>query len=596
MPSPTSWSGAANVSLTGLQEIDALLSGTKWANTAVTYSFPGYGASWSTSTTTGYGPSNSGSEPWSPSFAPVSDIDQTAFSLVLQQWDNPAGLQFLQVADTPANVGDIRAAFSYQSSLANAQAWATSPGSSSYAGDIWFNSIGSSANNPWTAGSYSYFAALHEIGHALGLKHPFYEAGSASTILSAALDSQSYTVMSYSAKPGDATTSFSFYPTTPMLLDIQAIQSLYGADYSHHAGDDIYTYTDAATYHETIWDGGGSDTIRYSGYRDAAIDLRAGHGSQIGTPVYIQSAGGANLYAANNIWVAYGVTIENAIGGQGNDTLTGNAANNILEGNAGNDTALFSAAYTNCVITYSGNLGGYRVASLADGVDLVYGVETFAFADQSIAASNLNLAASIAGGAGNDRLAGSAGSHIIDGGGGLDTVAYAGARSGFDIARFGTGYLVSDRNGVEGVGELINVERLVFADSQVALDIDGAAGQAYRLYQATFNRAPDIPGLTNWVAHMDAGMALTQVAGLFTQSDEFRIRYGSQPADADFITALYANTLHRMPDPGGFEYWANQLTALVMTRPEVLVGFSESAENYVNVVGAIQNGITLDLA
>ena len=33
-----------------------------------------------------------------------------------------------------------------------------------------------------------------------------------------------------------------------------------------------------------------------------------------------------------------------------------------------------------------------------------------------------------------------------------------------------------------------------------------------------------------------------------------------------------------------------------MSRPEVLVGFSESVENYANVVGTIQNGIILDLA
>ena len=383
------------MSLTGLQEIDALLSGTRWANAAITYSFPGYGASWSTSTVTGYGPTNSGSEPWSLSFAPLSASDQTAFSLVLQQWGYPANLQFSQVADTPANVGDIRAAYSYQSDMANAQAWATSPGSSSYAGDIWFNSISSSAANLWTPGSYPYFAVLHELGHALGLKHPFYEAGSASTILPAALDSLSYTVMSYSAKPGDATTYFSFYPTTPMLLDIQAIQHLYGTDYGHRAGDDTYTYTDAATYHETIWDAGGLDTIRYSGYRAAAIDLGAGQGSQIGVPVYVRSAEGTNLYAANNIWIAYGVTIENAAGGYGNDTLTGNAGDNLLEGNGGNDTlnggagndtlnggtgndtALFSAAYANCVISYSPATDSYRVASIADGVDLLYGIEAF---------------------------------------------------------------------------------------------------------------------------------------------------------------------------------------------------------------------------
>jgi len=419
--------------------------------------------------------------------------------------------------------------------------------------------------------------------------------------------------MSYSAQPGDATTYFSFYPTTPMLLDVQAIQFLYGADYGYRADDDTYAYTDAATYHETIWDAGGSDAIRYSGYRDAAIDLRAGQGSQIGTPVYVQSAAGANLYAANNIWIAYGVAIENAAGGYGNDTLTGNDGDNLLEGNdgddtlnggagndtltggAGNDTALFSVAGANCVISYSPATGSYRVVSVADGTDLVSGIETFAFAGQNVAASSLTLAAAIAGGAGNDRLPG-AGSNIIDGGEGLDTLVYAGSRSGFDIVRLGDGYLVSDNAGTEGASELAGIERIVFADSQVALDIDGIAGQAYRLYQAAFNRTPDTPGLTHWVAYMDTGMTLTQTAGLFIQSAEFQARYGNHAADTDFITALYANTLHRTPDPDGLAGWMNLLAAQTMTRPEVLIGFSESAENYVNVVGAIQNGIALDPA
>src|SRR3989338_10750389 len=195
MPSPTSWRNDTNVSMIGAQTIDALLGGTRWASLNLTYSFPGYGATWSTSTTTGSGPSVSGAEPWNVSFAPLSVSQQTYFAAALQQWANVANLQFSLVDDTSANVWDIRAAFGYLSSYAGAQAWSTTPGSSATAGDVWFNRIGSSATNSWEPGSFSFFTVLHELGHVLGFKHPFYEAGSSGAVLPSSLDTSQYTVM-----------------------------------------------------------------------------------------------------------------------------------------------------------------------------------------------------------------------------------------------------------------------------------------------------------------------------------------------------------------------------------------------------------------
>ena len=82
-----------------------------------------------------------------------------------------------------------------------------------------------------------------------------------------------------------------FHPTTPMVLDIAAVQYLYGANTHYHAGDDTYTFNDANNYHETLWDAGGTDTIRYDGTISALIDLNPGDGSFIGQPVYVQSNG-----------------------------------------------------------------------------------------------------------------------------------------------------------------------------------------------------------------------------------------------------------------------------------------------------------------
>ena len=388
MPSPTSWSSVVPVGLTGSQTIDALLYVARWESSTITYSFPGIGSIWSTSTTTGYGPSNGGKEPWSLSFSPLSTSDQIAFKGALQKWSNVANLQFSQVADTSSNVGDIRAAYTYQNAHANDQSWAYLPANAASAGDIWFNVIGTSAANYWTAGSRSYFAVLHELGHVLGLKHPF----EGTNQLPPSLDSESYTIMSYAAQPGDNSTQFSFNPTTPMQLDIAAIQQLYGANYSYQSGNDTYSFSDSATYHETIWDGGGSDTIQYTGSRTATIDLREGFGSKIGTPVYVQNSSGATLYQADNIQIAYGAVIENATGGSGDDVLTGNAGGNVLDGRAGADkmdggagidTARLGGKSSDYfLVTYATSLmviPGTEAARLLDGVDTLNDIELLSF-------------------------------------------------------------------------------------------------------------------------------------------------------------------------------------------------------------------------
>ena len=65
--------------------------------------------------------------------------------------------------------------------------------------------------------------------------------------------------------------------------------------------------------------------------------------------------------------------------------------------------------------------------------------------------------------------------------------------------------------------------------------------------------------------------------------------YGANPNDAQFVDALYANVLHRTPDAAGYDFWMHSIQ--LVSRAQVLVDFSESAENQAQVIGAIQNGI-----
>lgn len=194
------------------------------------------------------------------------------------------------------------------------------------------------------------------------------------------------------------------------------------------------------------------------------------------------------------------------------------------------------------------------------------------------------------GNSGNDYLKGGSGNDILDGGAGTDTTVFTSNRSNYNVTKTTLGYTVSSNS--EGIDTLFGIERLEFADKTIALDIDGNAGQAYRLYQAAFARNPDNGGLKYWISQMDNGATLEQVSTGFLASNEFKSVYGSNPTIDLFLGNLYQNVLHRTPDAGGFDYWSNQIKNGLINE-QVLIGFSESNENVANVIGVIQTGIEI---
>ncbi|QGZ39623.1 von Hippel-Lindau disease tumor suppressor protein [Pseudoduganella flava] len=200
-------------------------------------------------------------------------------------------------------------------------------------------------------------------------------------------------------------------------------------------------------------------------------------------------------------------------------------------------------------------------------------------------------AAPLTGSAAADRFRSTEVNDSFDGGAGVDSVAYAGKHGDYTITRNGNGWIVTDDTGADGSDLLANVERLTFADSHVALDIDGTAGQVYRLYQAAFNRVPDLPGLGAWIESMDRGLNLEGVANGFLHSPEFAQRYGAQPTNAALVNGMYQNVLHRAPDAGGQAHWMNLLETHTIDAAGLLIGFSESAENKAALIGVIGAGI-----
>ncbi len=182
-----------------------------------------------------------------------------------------------------------------------------------------------------------------------------------------------------------------------------------------------------------------------------------------------------------------------------------------------------------------------------------------------------------------------AGNQNYDGLDGIDTAVYAAASSGFTVTRTNLGFTVIDNVGNKGTDQFFNVERLHFSDKDIGLDIDGTGGQAYRLYQAAFNRVPDQGGLGFQMHALDIGYSLSAIAKNFIDSPEFASTYGNL-SNTQFVTQLYANVLHRAPDSGGLAFHVGHLDTGLLARQDVLAQFSESPENQVNVIGSIQNG------
>jgi serralysin len=198
-----------------------------------------------------------------------------------------------------------------------------------------------------TIGAWGFVAYIHELGHALGLSHPGNYNGGSPTYANDALyaqDSQMYSVMSYfdaSNTGADwvASNGREYFAQTPMIDDVLAIQALYGADMTTRVGNThygfnanfsspIFDFNQNAHPVLTIWDGGGKDMLDLSGFAsNARVDLNAGSFSDCDG-------------MTDNIAIAYSCAIENAKGGSGNDSLTGNDLANILRGLDGNDTIL----------------------------------------------------------------------------------------------------------------------------------------------------------------------------------------------------------------------------------------------------------------
>lgn len=178
----------------------------------------------------------------------------------------------------------------------------------------------------------------------------------------------------------------------------------------------------------------------------------------------------------------------------------------------------------------------------------------------------------------------------LDAGVGLDTLIINAPRESLNFSISDLHTTISDGNITRIVS---NVERVRLSDGTLALDLDGNAGQAYRLYKAAFDREPDIAGLNFWIGQLDRGTTLNTVSAHFVNSIEFKNLYKTDVTDLAFLTRLYANVLGREPDTEGLRFWIDQLDVGAVDNADVLALFSESEENIIGVASSISDGIWL---
>jgi serralysin len=355
-----------------------------------------------------------------------SIAQKSVIDSVLSTYSQVANIKFTKVAtQAEANIS-----FFLSSSL-EPSGFAYSPGSinqkGTIHGDIYLDLESFPANgaNP--------YLAFHEIGHALGLLH-LYDTDNKPTIEAFGLPGgRLFSVVDQRPmeKPYyvfQTTTGYSataiFQPAGPMLLDIQALQLLYGANMNTAAGDNTYKFPTNPNFYRTIWDAGGHDTIDVSNQINPCyITLVSGTYSTIGLrdpfagipdPVKTWALGlrpeAQWNDGANSLVIAFNSTIEDVIGSQTDDVLIGN-----------------------------------------------------------------NVANKLTGGRGNDRL---------DGGGGIDVAVYVGTRSQYTITKNANGFEIGTLT--EGKDQLTAIERLKFVDIHVALDMAGNAGKVAKLLGAVF--------------------------------------------------------------------------------------------------------------
>ncbi len=443
----------------GDSTVDALVAGSasKWGSShlmgeaaTVTYSFmtanPSYNAGDAT-------------------FAEFNSSMKAAARLALDAWSSVATISFVEVSDA-GDGGSIRFGSNAQ---ADSAGYAYYPSSSAIGGDVWISNLFSYNTSP-EVGGYGYLTLMHEVGHAIGLKHPgAYSSSDESPYLSSNVDNTDNTVMSY-------TTGSAVYPTSLGAYDALAARYLYGFSGTGTIGNVTFGSDAAETF-------AGDDGIQYIHARDGAD--------------FIAVSGGADGVVA-------GSGADTVLGGAGADLVYGNKGSDLLSGGSGADTLYggqndgpeSAGSLSDQPLAYR---NGADTVFGGDGADLIYGnhggdlLVGGGDADRMFGGQDNDT---LSGGSGSDTLYGNRGDDLLIGGDGLDRF-YMTETTGNDTISdftFFTDYLVVQSNvngsGIASASDVIS--RATQNGSDVVIDLGGGHSVTLQNYSVTSLNSFDI--------------------------------------------------------------------------------------------------------
>lgn len=200
---------------------------------------------------------------------------------------------------------------------------------------------------------------------------------------------------------------------------------------------------------------------------------------------------------------------------------------------------------------------------------------------------------------GDDWLAGRGGNDVLHGNAGIDVAEYRGARSNFTLKRTTEGWQLADTRGSEGTDTLVDVERLQFKDSRIALDLDGHAGTVVRLIGALFGKQAlsraDLVGAG--LSLLDHGGTAGAVSALAVATDLFA-QYAGSHSNADFVRQVYRNVVGHEASEAEIEPYVAQLDSGGTTQGALALWASETALNaqQIDLAGLAQTGIAFTAA
>ena len=391
----------------------------------------------------------------------------------------------------------------------------------------------------------------HEIGHALGLSHP-HENGFKfiedvkNTTLDGELDYTRYTVMSYERKPASITNNdldFWSVAATPMSLDIEALQHIYGI--GQNSTDDVYiinpfidNHTDAASVgfgdrqaqsytnsYISIVDNGGKNALVIPVDQNLRIDLNPGKWS------YTQGGLLAGNIDDDNLYIAPNTIIQALNTSNGDDTIIGNTSDNSIFSGGGDDTYhyvggndRFNGSLGNDKLTIdTGTLGQYSFTKYLNNViaitDLRGGDSIFVTSVETITL-------------GNDE---------------------------FSTAKLNQDIGLLNRN------LLIDVNKPLYLSdiSKDTVVVEAVDAQLYRIYYGSLGRLPDKGGFDFWKNQLNENIyTIRDVSALFIVSPEFRDIADTNDKDGvdkfEFLDHMYINVFGRVPDSQGYVWWLEQ--------------------------------------